>query len=211
MRQLVKFAIGTITFFGCLQGALSAQAITFEFNWTGDSGYSATGNFNFNDANSDGFARSNEFTAFNITFRDDVSNSLATYDLNQLQLFTPAFNFNYDIGNNKVLQSGNSDAIDGFSIGNGDVGGYLLNTSDASGITFGNSDFSSSDFGGTFAATPVPFEVSPTSSLGIFILGAAFAIQKRRKRLQVTKKILPQLEKELTLTSDKAVEDEMWQ
>jgi hypothetical protein len=186
MRQLVKFAIGTITFFGCLQGALSAQAITFEFNWTGDSGYSATGNFNFNDANSDGFARSNEFTAFNITFRDDVSNSLATYDLNQLQLFTPAFNFNYDIVNNLVLQSGNSDAIDGFSIGDS-VGvpgfpGYLLNTSAGSGITFGNSDFSSSDFGGTFAATPVPFEVSPTSSLGIFILGAAFAIQKREHK-----------------------------
>jgi hypothetical protein len=33
---------------------------------------------------------------------------------------------------------------------------------------------------------------------------------QRRKRLQVTKKILPQLEKELTLTGDKAVEDEMW-
>ena len=45
MRQLVKFAIGTITFLSCLQGTLSAQALTYQFNWTGENGYSATGNF----------------------------------------------------------------------------------------------------------------------------------------------------------------------
>ena len=81
MRQLVKFAIGTITFFGCLQGALSAQAITFEFNWTGDSGYSATGNFNFNDANSDGFARSNEFGVFCINPRKGGIEKIVLLDL----------------------------------------------------------------------------------------------------------------------------------
>jgi hypothetical protein len=177
MRQFVKFAIGGIAFLSCLQGALSAQALTFQLNWTGDGGYSATGDFNFNDANNDGIARSNEFATFNITFSDNLSNTLATYNLNQLQLFTPAFNFNYDIVNNIVLQSGNSSDLDGFSIGDGDIG-YLLNSNGIDGISFGNSDLSISDFGGTVTATPIPFDFSPGVSFGILV--TALAIQKGR-------------------------------
>jgi hypothetical protein len=197
MRQLVKFAIGGIAFLSCLQEALSAQALTYQFTWTGNDSYSATGDFSFNNVNNDDFARSidNEFTTFNITFRDNSSNPLATYNLNQMQIFNPAFNFNYDIVNDLVLQSGNSNTLTGFSVGDGDFG-FLLNTSAGSEISFGNNDFSISDFGGTLTATSVPFEFSQALSLGI--LGAAFAIQKGRKRLQVTKKVLPQLEKELS-------------
>jgi hypothetical protein len=126
MRQFVKFAISTITFLGCLQGTLSAQAITF--NWLGDDSYSATGDFTFNDANNDGFARPGEFTTLNITFKDSSSATLASYNLDYLQTTTPAFNFNYNIASNLVLQSGDPNASDGFSIGDsfrGMMGGVL--------------------------------------------------------------------------------------
>ncbi|MEO3706364.1 hypothetical protein [Trichormus azollae] len=131
MHQLVKFAIGTITFLSCLQRTLSAQALTYKFNWTGENGYSATVDFDFNDLDNDAIVRANnsnnfnEFTVFNITFRELVRNSLvtlATYDLNQLQSFNPNFNFNYDFVNNVVLQTGNFSDADGFSIGDGDNG-----------------------------------------------------------------------------------------
>jgi hypothetical protein len=202
MHQLVKFAIGTITFLSCLQRTLSAQALTYKFNWTGENGYSATVDFDFNDLDNDAIVRANnsnnfnEFTLFNITFRDLVSNSLvtlATYDLNQLQSFNPNFNFNYDFVNNVVLQTGNFSDADGFFIGDGD-NGFFLTSNGNDRITFGDTDETVFDVGGIVTATPIPFEFSPTLSLGIF--SAVFAIQKGRKRLQFTKKALAQLETE---------------
>ncbi|WP_413172203.1 hypothetical protein [Anabaena azotica] len=202
MRQFIKFALGGIAFLSCFQTALSAQALTYQFTWTGDNGYSAVGNFSFNDTDNDTVARTNnsnnlnEFTVFNITFRDLVSNSLATlttYDLNQLQSFNPAFNFNYDIVNNVVLQTGNPSDSDGFSIGDGDAG-FLLTSNGNDGVSFGDANETVFDFGGIVTATPIPFEFSPTLSLGI--LGAVFAIQKGRKRLQIKTTSIPKLEQE---------------
>ncbi|WP_430794842.1 PFE-CTERM domain-containing protein [Trichormus azollae] len=61
-------------------------------------------------------------------------------------------------------------------------------------MSFGDTDETVFDVGGIVTATPIPFEFSPTLSLGIF--SAVFAIQKGRKRLQFTKKALAQLETE---------------
>jgi hypothetical protein len=184
MRQ-VNFTIGIITFLACLQGTLSAQAITF--NWLGDGSYSATGDFSFNDANNDGFARKDEFTTFNITFKDSSSTTLASYDLNYLQTTTPAFNFNYNIASNLVLQSGNSYTPDGFSIGDNTTGYYF--SSSPSEITFSNSDSSITSFGGT--VTAVPFESSPFT-LGFLVV--PFAIRKILNWRQVKAKTISQTE-----------------
>ncbi|MEY2911045.1 MAG: hypothetical protein RLZZ184_354 [Cyanobacteriota bacterium] len=154
MRQ-VNFTIGIITFLACLQGSLSAQAITF--NWRGDDGYSAMVDFTFNDVNNDGFARTSEFITFNITFKDSSSATLASYNLNYLQKTTPAFNFNYNIASNLILQSTDFNTDNGFSIGDNTTG-YYFSTS-PNGITFNNNDYNITDFGGT--VTAVPFESSP--------------------------------------------------
>ncbi|MBS9383588.1 MAG: hypothetical protein HEQ24_04905 [Dolichospermum sp. BR01] len=188
MRQFVKFAISTITFLGCLQGTLSARAITF--NWLGDDSYSATGDFTFNDANNDGFARPGEFTTLNITFKDSSSATLASYNLDYLQTTTPAFNFNYNIASNSVFQSGDPNASDGFSIGDTTTGYYF--SSSPGGITFSNSDNSITDFGGT--VTAVPFESSPFT-LGFLVV--PFAIRKIFNRLQVKAKTISQAEPEV--------------
>ncbi len=181
---------------------MSAQALTYQFNWTGENGYSATGDFSFNDLDNDGIARANnsnnfnEFTVFNITFRELLTNSLATlatYDLNQLQSLNPTFNFNYDFVNNVVLQTGNFSDADGFSISDGH-NGFFLTRNGKDRISFGETDETVFDFSGIVTATPIPFEFSPTLSLSI--LSAVFAIQKGRKRLQFTRKVLPPLETE---------------
>lgn len=188
MRQ-VNFTIGIITFLACLQGSLSAQAITF--NWRGDDGYSAMVDFTFNDVNNDGFARTGEFITFNITLENPSKATLASYDLNYLQTTTPAFNFNYNIASNLVLQSGDSNASDGFSIGDNTTGYYF--SSSPSGITFSNSDNSITDFGGT--VTAVPFESSPFT---LAFLVVPFAIRKILNWRQVKAKTISQAEPEVS-------------
>jgi hypothetical protein len=180
MNQLTKFFVSTIAVLGCLQWSSKAIAVTF--SWTGGGGYSATGNFTYNDANSDNFARTGEFTSFNITFTDSGNAVLKTYDINQLQLFTSAFNFNYDIINNHILATGNYNTANGFSIGDsqndGLGGGYWLYT-DFTGlndIAFDNGSSGPLDSGGTFNTQAVPFEFSPT--LGFLILGGWFGGRK---------------------------------
>ncbi|MEA5618815.1 hypothetical protein VB711_13340 [Cronbergia sp. UHCC 0137] len=171
-----------------------ASALDFTLNWTGTDAFgngisSLTGTFTGTDLNSDGIIRggtlfgANEVTAFNVSFTNanPGSVSLISYNLGQLQSFSPAFNFNYDITSSTVLQSGNAGDNNGFAIG--DNSGYLLDTTLGSGITF--TDFANSaadDAGGTLTATPVPFEFSPT--LGLLALGGWFGRKKVANKIK---------------------------
>ena len=169
-----------------------AKALDFSLSWTGTDVFggtsSLTGTFSGADNDSDGILRTNnslgnnELTAFEVTFNNSSQGTLVTYNLSNLLSFSPNFNFNYDIANGEVLQSGNASSATGFSIGiNGE---YLLDTTAGSGITFTNfNNFLLNASGGTLNATPVPFEFSQTLSL--VILGGVFAMRKSLQRRKI--------------------------
>jgi len=178
--SLLTFALG----FGLSR---PASALDFTLNWTGTDAFgngvsSLAGTFTGTDLDTDGIIEggslfgTNEVTAFDISFSN--GGSLVSYNLVQLQGFSSAFNFNYDIASSTVLQSGNAGDSNGFSIGSGS--GYLLDTTLGSGITF--TDYVNSaadDAGGTLTATPVPFELDATA--GILTLGAIWGVNQWRK------------------------------
>ena len=189
----MTFQLKTLKLFGLVTTATlvttaaSASTITAEINWTADtpgtfSGgtVSLSGIFSANNSDEDDFIRTDEVTAFNVTFNDSAVGDLATYNLSDLVGFTPDFNFNYEISSNTVLQSGDSNTTTGFSIGSNSE--YLLDTTSGTiNFTDSISGFGSSNAsGGTVTATPVPFDVS--SGLGIFALGGMLGLRYLHKR-----------------------------
>ncbi|MDR9402818.1 MAG: hypothetical protein RI580_05200 [Halothece sp. Uz-M2-17] len=187
----MTFQLKTLKLFGLVTTATlvttaaSASTITAEINWTSNTTtlnggtVSLSGVFSANNSDEDDFIRTNEITAFNVTFNDSAVGDLATYNLSDLVGFTPDFNFNYEISSNTLLQSGDSNTTTGFSIGSNSE--YLLDTTSGT-INFtdsANFGFSSAS-GGTVTATPVPFDVS--SGLGVVALGGMLGLRYLHKR-----------------------------
>jgi hypothetical protein len=182
------FSVLALSFTAIMTGANSANALTANLGWTGtglldpSQTYSLTGSFTGNDGNSDGFIRSNEITAFNISFFKNPNTLLATYNFTQITT-DPVFKFNYQILTNVILQSGTQgSSLTSLSIGNS-ANGYSLDSFSGSGLSF--NDFANGlddASGGTLTATPVPvpFEFNPAIGLGL--LGVWGVIARLRKK-----------------------------
>jgi hypothetical protein len=186
------FKIPLFTLSMSLLGTSSAQAINFySLQWTGLSNFSMTGLISGTDLDGNGILQTsnlssnNEFLSFDVTFKDDLSATLATYNLSALQGFSPTFNFNLQCADIlctttvSVLQSGNAQTATGFSIGSNSD--YVLDTTSGSGIKLSDFTFNTfGDSGGTLTATAVPFEFD--ASAGILTLGAIWGVNQWRKK-----------------------------
>jgi hypothetical protein len=177
-----------------ITGISAANALTSSLSWTGadpftSQTYTLTGAFTGSDLNNDGFIRSstaNEITDFNISFFKDPATLLASYNFAQIT-GDSVFNFNYQISNNTILQTGILGDLNGLSIGNSNDG-YSLDSFQFSTLgTLIFNDYTSgfdSGSGGTLIADPipqtsVPFEMD--ARLGLVALGA-LCICDRLKR-----------------------------
>ncbi len=101
-----------------LVSAGSAEAITFNLHWTGQTaGYQIKGSFSYdeNAVGGDGMINEDDLTSFDIKFIDPNGNVFKEFLDNHLT--TPDFNFNFDTNTKEILQTGPSDADNGISIG----------------------------------------------------------------------------------------------
>ena len=109
----------TVTFLSLsLVTPSSAEAITFNLDWTGQTlGYQLQGSFSYDETqvNGDGIVRKDDLTSFDLAFIDPNGNILQEFFDNHLT--SSDFNFNFDTNNNKILQTGFSNQPDGISIG----------------------------------------------------------------------------------------------
>ncbi|WP_107666925.1 PEP-CTERM sorting domain-containing protein [Cyanothece sp. BG0011] len=101
-----------------LISAGSAEAITFNLHWTGQTlGYQVKGSFSYdeNQVDGDGIVREDDLTSFDIAFIDPDGNIFQEFFDNHLN--SPDFNFNFDTNTKQILQTGAWDADNGISIG----------------------------------------------------------------------------------------------
>ncbi|MGK7885820.1 MAG: PEP-CTERM sorting domain-containing protein [Crocosphaera sp.] len=101
-----------------LVSAGSAEAITFDLHWTGQTlGYQLKGSFSYdeNAVGEDGMINEDDLTSFDLAIIDPNGNVFKEFLDNHLT--TPDFNFNFDTNTKEILQTGPSDAEDGISIG----------------------------------------------------------------------------------------------
>jgi hypothetical protein len=94
----------------------SADAASFELNWQGNQGYSAKGNFSYDDSFIGNIVTKEQLTDFAISFFDPQGTLLQNFQYDFPQTDT-SFNFNFDTVTNTVLQTGNFDTANGFDLG----------------------------------------------------------------------------------------------
>ncbi|MDJ0597713.1 MAG: PEP-CTERM sorting domain-containing protein [Crocosphaera sp.] len=98
--------------------ANSAEAVTFNLHWTGQTlGYQLKGSFSYdeNQVNNDGIVRKEDLTSFDVAFIDPDGNTFKEFFDNHLT--SSDFNFNFDTNTKQILQTGFWDQPDGISIG----------------------------------------------------------------------------------------------
>ena len=94
----------------------SATILEYDISWQGNTGYTVTGMFSFDDAAVAAQVDETDLISFMATAFTSSGASLKTYDLtNQDALF----NFNFDIASQAILQSGFTTSATGFLIGKG--------------------------------------------------------------------------------------------
>ncbi|MBH8574299.1 hypothetical protein I8752_14980 [Nostocaceae cyanobacterium CENA369] len=108
------FSILTLTiaiaFNIALIGITPAQAVTFDFGWNGNGGYSAKGSFSYDEKTApaifaeDGLGATNVLQSLNISFFDPQNNSIATYN-NVLDGISTGqyFKFNFNTATQEIF------------------------------------------------------------------------------------------------------------
>ncbi|MEM0980845.1 MAG: PEP-CTERM sorting domain-containing protein [Cyanobacteria bacterium P01_H01_bin.58] len=94
-----------------------AEAITFNFNWTGQiAGFGVSGSFGYDETQSylDGIVRTDDLDFLDISFFAPDGTLLRTYEDNHLD---PGINFNFDTSTREILQAGSYNEPDGLSLG----------------------------------------------------------------------------------------------
>lgn len=94
-----------------------AEAITFNFDWTGQiAGFQVSGTFGYDETQSylDGIVRTNDLDFLNISFFAPDGTLLRTYTDNHLD---PGVNFNFDTRTQEILQAGSYNESDGLNLG----------------------------------------------------------------------------------------------
>lgn len=109
-------AIGIVTCASNLANLPKANAAGFALSWTGEQGYYAQGRFNYDDSFLGNIITENELTDFVISFFDPSGNLLQTFDYD-FPTSDSEFNFNFNKVTKTILQTGNSEASDGFDLG----------------------------------------------------------------------------------------------
>lgn len=180
-------AVAAVASMANLVNVPSANAASFDLDWIGNKGYSAKGNFSYDDDFLGSIVTKDELTRFAISFFDPEGTLLQRFNYD-FPNPSSSFNFNFDTVTQTVLQTGNFDTSEGFDLGIDfatDVTGldfYTYQNPDQGLPTaqiFLKDDLSPEvcdtypdcrlDLGGQLTATAVP---EPGAILGLLVVGS---------------------------------------
>lgn len=173
--------------------AQQAQAITFNFSWQGDAGYSATGTFGYDETTAptiiseSGAGPTNYLDFLTVSFFDPSNNPLQSFNtVSNGVSESPFFTFNFDTTTQQLF--GDFDIAGGTGVigeqfFSGTIGTFLELRQDIDQIS---QSFQLDQNSGEItvipvAVTPVPEPTSVFGLLALTGLGAASVIKKKQK------------------------------
>ncbi|MBW4614663.1 MAG: PEP-CTERM sorting domain-containing protein [Desmonostoc vinosum HA7617-LM4] len=109
-------AIAAVTSIATLVNVPSVDAASFDLAWKGDQGYSAKGNFSYDDSYVGNIVTKDQLTNFVISFFNPKGDLLQNFKY-EFPNSSSNFNFNFDQVTKTVLQTGNFDTANGFDLG----------------------------------------------------------------------------------------------
>ena len=109
-------AVAAVTSIATLVNVPSADAASFDLDWIGDQGYSAKGNFSYDDNFLGSIVTKDDSTRFTISFFNPEGTLLQKFNYD-FPNPSSSFNFNFDTVTKTVLQTGNFDTSEGFDLG----------------------------------------------------------------------------------------------
>ncbi|WP_236144506.1 PEP-CTERM sorting domain-containing protein [Nostoc sp. CMAA1605] len=116
-RITANVAVIAVTSMAALFNVESADAAAFKLDWRGDQGYTATGEFSYDDIYQGSVISKDQLSEFAISFFDPNGNLLQAFNYSLPNPADTSFNFNFDTVTKKVLQTGNFDTANGFDLG----------------------------------------------------------------------------------------------
>ncbi len=165
-----------------------AQAITFDFSWEGDAGYSAIGKFSYDQSTAptiiseSGSGPTNVLDSLMVSFFDPSDNLLQSFNTVAGGVSQSSFfNFNFDTSTETLFGAfnvGGGTSVIGEYFFGGTIGGTLELRQDVD--QMGTSNLVDTQTPGLIAVTQVP---EPASVLGLLAFGSlgAASVLKRKK------------------------------
>jgi hypothetical protein len=164
-----------------------AQAIDFNFNWTGDAGYSAIGSFSYDETTApatiseSGSGATNTLQSLNVSFLDPSNNVLGTYDtvtsgVSQSDFFA----FNFDTTTHTLIGSlniGGGTGIAGEYFFSGTVDEFLRLRQD---VNQQGTSITIDRNSGSIQVSKVPEPASMLGLLAFGMLGVGSTLKKKQ-------------------------------
>ncbi len=118
IRNQIKATVAVAAFssIATLMSVSSADAASYKLDWLGDQGYSAKGQFSYDDNFLGSIVTKNHLTDFAISFFNPEGSLLQNFNYDFPQSDS-TFNFNFDTVTETVLKTGNFDTSNGFDLG----------------------------------------------------------------------------------------------
>ncbi len=118
IRNQIKATVAVAAFssIATLMNVSSADAASYRLDWLGDQGYSAQGQFSYDDSFLGSVVTKDQLTDFAISFFNPEGSLLQNFNYDFPQLDS-TFNFNFDTITKTVLQTGNFDTSNGLDLG----------------------------------------------------------------------------------------------
>ncbi|BDI14644.1 hypothetical protein ANSO36C_04460 [Nostoc cf. commune SO-36] len=197
IRNQIKatLAVAAFSSIATLINVSSADAASYNLDWLGDKGYSAKGQFSYDDSFLGNLVTQDQLTDFAISFFNPQGSLLQNFNYDFPQSDS-SFNFNFDTITKTVLQTGNFDTSNGFDLGIDfakDVTGLAFYTylNPEQGLPtakiFLKDDLSPEvcatypncrlDLGGNLTATAIP---EPGAILGLVVVGLMNRVLKKK-------------------------------
>lgn len=197
IRNQIKATVAVAAFssIATLINVSSADAASYQIDWLGDQGYSAKGQFSYDDNFLGSIVTKDQLTDFAISFFNPEGSLLQNFNYDFPQSDS-TFNFNFDTVTETILQTGNFDTSNGFDLGIDfarDVTGLnfytYLNTEQGlpTAKIFLKDDLSPEvcdtypncrlDLGGELTATAIP---EPSAIFGLLVLGLMNKVLKKK-------------------------------
>lgn len=197
IRNQIKATVAVAAFssIATLMTVSSADAASYRLDWLGDQGYSAQGQFSYDDSFLGSVVTKDQLTNFAISFFNPEGSLLQNFNYDFPQSDS-TFNFNFDTVTKTVLQTGNFDTSNGFDLGIDfatDVTGLdfytYLNAEQGlpTAKIFLKDDLSPEvcdtypncrlDLGGNLTATAIP---EPGAIFGLLVLGLMNKVLKKK-------------------------------
>jgi hypothetical protein len=118
IRNQIKATVAVAAFssIATLMSVSSADAASYQLDWLGDQGYSAKGQFSYDDSFLGSIVTKDQLTDFAISFFNPKGSLLQNFNY-EFPQSDSTFNFNFDTVTETVLQTGNFDTSNGFDLG----------------------------------------------------------------------------------------------